>query len=206
MLSLLFLHSSGALEVLDPCRAGNDSQPSSRKFMKPSIAFAEHWMSHLRDQQWRRKMKQLYLQCAILRFMLELYLGTWHNQTRSCGLGFFCFEVHEADSDEHVVILQGHIQKSRLVLREPLTAKTLCPRSWWHLYITLDAHVRRLLTPKDVSDCTPVTTQSVSGQMFRHDRLQCPQPQNLRPLVQVCDNLEMQSSSSRAHIDRLNME
>ena len=34
-------------------------------------------------------------------------------------LVFFCFDVHEADSDEHVVILQGNIQKSRLVLREP---------------------------------------------------------------------------------------
>ena len=59
--------------------------------MEQSIALAEHLMSHLRDQQWRRKMKHLYLQCAILRFMQELYLGSWHNQTRSYGLGVLLF-------------------------------------------------------------------------------------------------------------------
>ena len=46
----------------------------SLKIIEQIIAFAEHWMSHLRDQQLRSKMKQLYLQCAILRFMQDVYL------------------------------------------------------------------------------------------------------------------------------------
>ena len=59
--------------------------------MEQSIALADHWVSHLRDQQLRRKIKQLDLQCTILRFMLELYLGSWHNQARSCGIGVLVF-------------------------------------------------------------------------------------------------------------------
>ena len=64
----------------------NYSHSSLHKITKQSIAHPEHWMSHVMDKQFAREMTQLDVQCTMLRFMLNLSLGSWHNGARSCGL------------------------------------------------------------------------------------------------------------------------
>ena len=56
-----------------------------------ALRFAEHWMSHLSDQQHRRKVSHLDLRSKILHSMMKLHLGSWHNQARSCCLGVLVF-------------------------------------------------------------------------------------------------------------------